>query len=155
MAKTEKNVTISIKLDERVKILLEESAHELGLSLSQYARNIIYCALDDFNILNNLNLFKLDLFSIYLNPKITHLKIMDSDQVKEVNISVIIREDVKHKLQEISDDLGLTMKQVARNFIYVGLYEHDIFKKLGFIRLGKTAKAFIAGIKKIIGPNEN
>jgi antitoxin component of RelBE/YafQ-DinJ toxin-antitoxin module len=154
MAKNQKSVTITIKLDERVKILLEKSSHEMGLSLSQYARNIIYCALDDYKILKNLKLIKLESFNIYLNPKDSHLKIQDTEQTKDVNISVIIREDVKHKLQEIADDLGLTLKQVARNFIYVGLYEHDIFKKLGLLRLGTSAKGFIASLISIFGAHD-
>lgn len=154
MAKKHKTVTISVKLDERVKKLLEESAYEVGLSLSEYARNIIYCTLDDYKILTKIKLLYFDSFGIYLDPKNSHLKIEDIEQPKEVNISVIIREDVKLKLEEIADTLGLTMKQVVRNFIYVGLYEHDVLRKFRFYKLIKMANGFIASINKVFGPDE-
>lgn len=154
MAKKHKSVTISVKLDERVKKLLEDSSAELGLSLSEYARNIIYCALSDLKILKNLKLLYFESFSIYLNPKNSHLKIDDTEPAGEVNISVIIREDVKNKLEKIAEGLGMTMKQVVRNFIYVGLYEHDVLRKFGFVKIGKMANGFIANIQKVFGPDE-
>ncbi|MCA1764842.1 MAG: DUF6290 family protein [Desulfobulbaceae bacterium] len=154
MPKGHKNITITVKLDERIKTLLEKCSHETGLSLSQYVRNIIYSALEDYRILSDLKRINLDLFNISTKADTSRIKIEEPGPSKEVNISVIIREDVKAKLEKISTDLGLTLKQVARNFIYVGLYEHDVLRKLGMVQIGKIANGFLASINKVFMPHK-
>jgi antitoxin component of RelBE/YafQ-DinJ toxin-antitoxin module len=146
------NVTITVKVDERVKTLLEKCSKEVGLSLSLYTRNIIYCTLNDYGIMANLKLIKLDHLQIYSQADNLDIKIYAPEIIKEVNISVILDENVKVKLEKISTDLGLTMKQVARNFIYVALYEHDLLRKLRMVQIGKIANGFMASINRVFMP---
>lgn len=52
-------VTISVIVDREVKDQLEKYAKELDLSVSKLARNLIYMALDDLNILKKTGLVRL------------------------------------------------------------------------------------------------
>jgi len=151
MEERQKQVTVTVKVDERVKTLLGKCAAEVGLSLSQYVRNIIYCKLMDYSIMPGLKLLKLDHLKIYSQAVPGEMDLgSDVPEVsREVNISVIVGEDVKGKLLKISTDLGLTLKQVARNFIYLALYEHDLLRKLRMIRIAKIANGFMASIGKL------
>ena len=143
MPKKVETVTITITIDENVKLLLEKSAHEVDMTLSKYARNIIYSTIDDFKILKNLKLLNLDLFRIYLSPENIDLKDLElKPSFGEVNISVIIRKDIKESLSKIANDLGLTLKQVTRNLIYVGLHEHRFLKSFGLVHAMKIAIGF-------------
>ena len=152
MPKKKETVTITITLDENVKNLLEKSATEMDLTLSRYARNIIYTTIDDLPILQNLKLINLDIFKIYLKPKNIDLKGLKlKESPEQVNISVVLRKDVKDKLSRIADSLGLTTKQVTRNLIYVGLHEHDFLKKLGLIQTISIAKGFIGSVYEVFG----
>lgn len=154
MTAQKKNVTITVKVDGLVKTLLEKCAQELGLSLSLYVRNIIYCTLNDYNIMADLKLIKLDHLQIYLQGANLEPRIDELEIGREVNISVIIDEKVKAKLAKISTDLGLTLKQVARNFIYVALYEHDLLRKLRMVQIGKIANGFMASINRVFMPQK-
>ncbi len=148
MSKKEETVTITITIDENVKLLLEKAAHDVDLTLSKYARNIIYSTISDLKILKNLKLINLDLFKIYLSPENIDLKGIElKEPSRDVNISVIIRKDIKEKLSKVADDLGLTLKQVTRNLIYVGLHEHHFLKNLGLIQVTKIAIGFTGYIK--------
>ena len=152
MPKKDETVTITITLDENVKLLLEKSAHEVDLTLSRYARNLIYSTIDDLKILKNLKLINLDLFRIYLSPENLDLKAIKLKPTSgDVNISVIIRKDIKEKLSIIANDLGLTLKQVTRNLIYVGLHEHEFLKKFGLVKVIKMAVGFREYIKGFMG----
>jgi len=152
MPKKDETVTITITIDENVKLLLEKAAHEVDLTLSRYARNLIYSTIDDLRILKNLKLINLDLFKIYLSPENVDLKDIEfKSSSKEVNISVIIRKDIKEKLAAIADDLGLTLKQVSRNLIYVGLHEHRFLKQIGLVKVIKIAVGFREYIKGFMG----
>lgn len=146
-----KQVTITVKVDERVKALLGKCAAEVGLSLSQYVRNIIYCTLLDYNIMPSLKLLKLDHGKIYSQaaPGEAELGFDLPASAGEVNISVIVGEEVKGKLLKIATDLGLTLKQVVRNFIYLALYEHDLLRKLRMIGIAKIANGFMASLGKL------
>jgi|GEM_PF-5988984 len=152
MAVKQKNVTITVKVNERVKTLIEKCAQEVGLSLSQYTRNIIYCTLNDYNIMPNLKLLKLDHLKIYSQAENLNIRLYEPDTTREVNISVIVGENVKAKLEKISTDLGLTLKQVARNFIYVALYEHDLLRKLRMVQIAKIANGFMASLSRVFTP---
>jgi len=152
MAAKQKNVTITVKVDERVKILLGKCAQEVGLSLSLYTRNIIYCTLNDYNIMPSLKLLKLDHLKIYSQAENLNIQLYEPEITRGVNISVIVGENVKLKLEKIASDLGLTLKQVARNFIYVALYEHDLLRKLRMVQIAKIANGFMASINKVFMP---
>ena len=155
MSKKKETATITISIDENVKLLLEKSAHEIDLTLSKYARNIIYSSIDDYKILKNTKLINLDLFRIYLSPENIDLKDLEIKiPSRNVIISVVIRKDIKEKLSKIAEDLGLTLKQLARNLIYVGLYEHSVLKQFGVIKVAKIARGFQAYIRKIFGSDE-
>lgn len=152
MPAKKKNVTITVKVDERVKTLLEKCARELGLSLSLYARNIIYCTLNDYNIMADLKLLKLDHLQIYSQTDKLDLTNYEPEITRQVNISIIIDAQVKARLAKIATDLGLTLKQVARNFIYVALYEHDLLRKLKMVQIGKIANGFMASLNRVFMP---
>lgn len=152
MTAKNRNVTITVKVDERVKTLLEKCSGEVGLSLSLYIRNIIYCTLNDYSIMTNLKLIKLDHLQIYSQADNLEVMAQEPETARDVNISVILDRSVKVKLEKIAIDLGLTLKQVARNFIYVALYEHDLLRKLRMVQIGKIANGFIASLNRVFQP---
>ncbi len=54
-------VTISIVIEKEIKEILEQHAAELDMSVSRFARNCIYVALDDYKILKRIGLVRVAL----------------------------------------------------------------------------------------------
>ena len=52
-------VIISVVIDKDVKEVLEKCAAEIDLSVSKFARNLIYIALDDFKLMKKVGIIKL------------------------------------------------------------------------------------------------
>ena len=50
---------ISVVVDKDVKELLDKYAAELDISVSRFARNLIYIGLDDFKLLKKTGLLKI------------------------------------------------------------------------------------------------
>ncbi len=147
-------INISVSIDKDVKELLEEYSHELDLSVSKFARNLIYSALDDFKILRVTGaialsktfgdiLEKIPVYSKRLDENIT------SDLERSVVISVVIDAEVKKQLDKYAKEIGLPLNIFARNLIYVALQDFKLLKKVGLVKIAIAFKAFIQSFIKI------
>ncbi len=138
---------LSVAIDAKVKAMLEDYAEMFDRPLSQLARNMIYIALDQFKLLNNvgvipaLNIFKDQIERFVTNKKVKDYLLVIKDE-KPVTISVVIDAEVKATIEEYADYLGLPLNIFGRNLIYVGLDQFRILNALGFGKLEKLAKAF-------------
>lgn len=64
----EDKVTISVIVDRDVKELLEKYSQELDLSVSRFARNLLYLGLDEFKLCKKVGIIRTGLaFRALLN----------------------------------------------------------------------------------------
>lgn len=148
MVVSKKNVTVSVAIDKDVKVLLEKYSKDLDLTLSKFARNLIYIALDDMRFFHKTGITKLVLpFRSLLETIPGYKEKVDARVAKKaaesVTISVVIDTDVKELLDEIANETGLTLKTFARNLIYVALDDFKLLKKIGVIRLAVAFRDFL------------
>lgn len=139
---------ISVTIDKDIKELLKKHAGELDLPTSRFARNLIYIALEDFNILDQAGVLKfVGRFRKILETLPKYTKIVEKKvakaEAKGVTISVVIDINTKELLEKYADEIGLTLKILARNLIYVALDDFKLLKKTGVIRLAGAFKKFL------------
>ena len=148
MVFSKENVAISALIDKGTKELLDNYAKEIDLTLSRFARNLIYISLDDFKILKKIGCIKIaKTFRDQLSKIPAYDKKIKSRMEEEekdfTTISIVIDQDTKELLEKYASDLGLSMKIFARNLIYVGLDEFKLLRGMGIIRLAFGFKKFL------------
>lgn len=146
-------VTISALIDKDTKELLEKYAGEIDLTLSKFSRNLIYTALDEFEILKGTGVVKIarvfrdQLSKIPLYENKAQARITKNEQ-NFVTISIVIDQETKEILEKYSGEVGVSMKIFARNLIYVGLDMFKLLKGIGLVRLAFAFRKFIDGFEK-------
>ena len=149
MVVSKENVTISASIDHENKALLEKYAGEIDLTLSRFARNLIYISLDDFKILKKIGCIKIaktfrdQLSRIPAYDKNVKIR-MEEEEKNFTTISIVIDQDTKELIGKYADDVGISMKIFARNLIYVGLDEFKLLRGIGMVRLVFAFKKFLA-----------
>lgn len=151
MKEQQKSVTISISIDQDVKKELENYASDMDLTISRLSRNLIYIALDDFKILNPIKLGKqmlplnIDHFkrSATEYSNFSEFAQNQDEMTKPVQISVIIRQDIKEQMECYAKQLNMPLKMFATNMLYVGLKSINLLNKVGLIKLATAFRNFI------------
>lgn len=149
MKKSKKTSVITVSLDSDVKADLDQMSLELDLTISKLARNLIYTTLDDYEL---LNVFGINKHIYNFRASCNSLQGIDSfekSDAKSVDsnaqISIIIDSEVKGILERYANNLEVTLKQFARNLIYIGLNDLKLLKKTGVLRLSVAFDQFIKG----------
>lgn len=150
MMAAKSNPTISVSIDKDVKVLLEKYAKEIDLTLSRFARNLIYVSIDSYalKLFTKSGATKLVVpFRAMLDSIPAYKEKIDKkiayDAENSVTISVAIDADIKEELEKIADEVGLPLKTFARNLIYVALDDFKLLRKVGVIRLAVSFRDFL------------
>ena len=148
MTISKEKALISVAIDKDVKALLEKYSREIDLTLSKFARNLIYIALDDFKILKQTGVIRLAMaFRSLLEtfPKFNERerKKISEEEENAVTISVIIDSEIKELLESYANETGLTVKMFARNLIYIALDDFELLRKVGLVRLAQAFRKFM------------
>ncbi len=153
-----KTVKVSISIDKDIKHSLEEIAQELDITMSKFARNLIYLALDDFKDLEKIKLGKKMLASNLTNFKATidyYAKSYGDDEIDSlefdlVQISVVMDAEVKEILEKMAKEMCMPFKLLTANMLYVGLRSVKLVRKTGVLRLAYGFQKNIEAIKSFI-----
>jgi ribosome biogenesis protein Tsr3 len=148
MVISKEKALISVAIDKDVKTLLEKYSREIDLTLSKFARNLIYIALDDFKILKQTGVIRLamafrSLLETFPKFKKREERKISEEEENSVSISVIIDSEVKELLENYASETGLTLKMFARNLIYIALDDFELLRKAGLVRLACAFRKFM------------
>lgn len=155
MATQKATSIITVSIDEDVRISLDTIAGELDLTISKLARNLIYATLDDYQLPEK---FGLGVVSKRILAFRSQCKVLEKQTVSEgyldeeqefnAQISVVIDTEVKESLEHLSKVLGIPVKMLARNFIYIGLRDFKLLKKVGIVQAAVAFDSFMRAFFK-------
>jgi len=138
---------ISITIDGRINVLLQDYSDKIGAKKAKFAKDLIYSALRSLNILKSIGFLAIaknlrDILQVTLeNFKIDKSVYVWKDE-DPVTITVTVDNEIKELMQEYADYLEIPFKIMARNAIYIGLDDFKVFDKLGIVKLSKYCSAF-------------
>ena len=158
MSLAKNNVTISVQVDQKVKEFLVQYSKELDLTLSKFARNLIYVALKNFELLKMtpiapaIKVFVSTVEAHVTNEKLKEFLIVNKDK-KPVTISVVIDSEAKKIMDQYAEYIDLPLNIFARNLVYVGLDYFKILEKVGLLNFSKVSRFFTEGLKGYMKDN--
>jgi len=161
---SQKTITITISIDQEVKLLIEKYARENDLTLSRLTKNLMYEAFRHFKLFEKVKLsdqmlvIKADNFRNSMNLYSGQISKIDSSNSnglgEKVQISIIIERNVKELMDEYAKALDIPFKLFAANMVYIGLNDFKLLHKIGIVHIAKAFEKFIQAFEKFRSNNQ-
>jgi hypothetical protein len=165
MSGKQETVTITISLDQDIKLLIEKYAQELDLTLSRLARNLMYEAFRHFRLFDKIKLetqmmeIKADNFRNSMTRVANGANKAKTSSANglenKVQISIIIDSVTKKVMNEYAKSLDIPLKLFAANMVYIGLNDFKLLKKIGIMRIATSFMKFIEAFEQFKPNNQN
>jgi hypothetical protein len=164
MAQEKETVTITISLDQDIKMLIEKYAQELDLNLSRLTRNLMYEAFRHFQIFDKIKLgnqmlaIKADNFrnsmTVFAKNASEKNPTIDDGSDQKVQISIVIESKTKDLMNGYAKSLDIPLKLFAANMVYIGLNDFRLLEKIGIKRLALSFEKFVEAFEKFKPNNQ-